>query len=97
MGRLVERDHAGFSGEDWTVFEWRVTVVCPMREVSAASGGESQGHHRREVYVWTDQPSAVDAYDEASRVLEGWPTGSRAVDVMSVAMYVPSHAAARSA
>lgn len=79
------------------MFEWRVSVVCPMRVVATMSSAESQGGHRRELYVWTDRASAVDAYDEAARVLEGWPAGSRAVDVESVAMYVPSHAAARSA
>lgn len=79
------------------MFEWRVAVVCPMRVVSAAGDGDRVESHRRELFVWTDHPSAVDAYDEAARVLEGWPAGSRAVDVTSVGMYVPSHAAARSA
>jgi hypothetical protein len=79
------------------VFEWRVAVVCPMRVVSAVEADPGERDHRREMYVWTERPSAVEAYDEAHRVLEGWPVGSRAVDVVSVAMYVPSHAAARSA
>jgi len=79
------------------VFEWRVIVVCPMRVVTAAQAAQDEQDHRRELYVWTELPSAVDAYDEAARVLEGWPVGSRAVDVVSVAMYVPSHAASRSA
>ena len=79
------------------MFEWRVTVMCPMRMVSAVEGADGQADHRRELYVWTESPSAVDAYDEALRVLEGWPVGARAVDVVAVAMYVPSHAANRSA
>ena len=79
------------------MFEWRVTVVCPVRVVTATQAAQGDAEHRRELYVWTELPSAVDAYDEATRVLEGWPVGSRAVDVASVAMYVPSHAASRSA
>ena len=79
------------------MFEWRVTVLCPVRVVNAVEAAPNERGHRREMYVWTEHPSAVDAYDEAHRVLEGWPVGSRAVDVVSVAMYVPSHAGARSA
>jgi hypothetical protein len=79
------------------VFEWRVTVICPVRVVSAVECAPGERDHQRDLYVWTDQPSAVDAYDEALRVLRGWPAGSRPVDVALVAMYVPSRAAVRSA
>lgn len=44
-------------------------------------------------------PGAVlpEAYDEALRVLQGWPQGSRPVDVTQVGMYVPAHPVLRSA
>jgi hypothetical protein len=58
--------------------------------VETASGAQD---HRRDLYVWTDNPSAVDAYDEALRVVAGWPEGSRPVDVCPVGMYVSSPAA----
>jgi hypothetical protein len=78
------------------VFEWRVAVVCPVRAVQALETAPTGGDHRRDLYVWTEQHSAVDAYDEALRVLAGWPEGSRPVDVVAVGMYVPSVAAGRS-
>lgn len=77
------------------MFEWLVAVSCPVRMVAAENA--VVGHdHRRELYVWTDHPSAVDAYDEALRVLAGWPAGSRPVDVTPVGMYVPAHSATSS-
>jgi hypothetical protein len=74
------------------VFEWRVAVSSPVRMVAARSPRRGRDH-RRELYVWTDHPSAVDAYDEALRVLAGWPQGSRPVDVSPVGMYVPARSA----
>ena len=77
------------------MFEWRVAVVCPVRAVESLSTTPREPDHRRDLYVWTDHPSAVDAYDEALRVLAGWPEGTRPVDVVAVGMYVPSRSAAR--
>ena len=70
------------------MFEWRVTVRCPVRPVQAERAAGAVDHQRA-VYVWTEHESAVDAYDEALRVLHGWPAGSRPVDVVPVGMYVP--------
>jgi len=42
----------------------------------------------RELCVWTEHNSAVDAFDEALRVLRGWPHGARPVDVSPVGMCV---------
>jgi len=77
------------------VFEWRVAVSCPVRPV-AGKDAVSGNAHQRELYVWTDHPSAVDAYDEALRVLTSWPAGSRPVDVAPVGLYVPAHSAVSS-
>jgi len=68
------------------VFEWRVTVRCPVRRVQTVSDPAEQ---QRVLYVWTDHERAVDAYDEALRVLRGWPDGARPVDVTPLGMYVP--------
>lgn len=77
------------------MFEWRVTVTCPVRVVTATEDAAPESHQRY-VYVWTHQHSAVEAYDEALRVLQGWPEGSRPVDVVAVGMYVPAHPLLRS-
>jgi len=70
------------------VFEWRVTVWCPVRLVTAVEDVSAGADHQRLVHVWTEHERAVDAYDEALRVLQGWPTGARPVDVTAVGMYV---------
>jgi len=75
------------------VFEWRVTVRCPVRAVRDGVPAAGTADHQRAVYVWTAQECAVDAYDEALRVLHGWPAGSRPVDVVPMGMYVPVVAA----
>lgn len=71
------------------VFEWRVMVRCPVRLVAAGLTAPDAVEHQRAIYVWTQHESAVDAYDEALRVLQGWPTGARPVDVTARGMYVP--------
>ena len=72
------------------MFEWRVTVTCPAPPVVSDLAATTR-RDQRYVYVWTDRHSAVEAYDEALRVLQGWPEGSRPVDVIAVGMYVPAH------
>lgn len=73
------------------MFEWRVTVSCPVRLVAGDDKTRhGAGAHTRQVYVWTEQHSAVDAYDEALRVVERWPAGTRPVDVIPIGMYVPA-------
>jgi hypothetical protein len=71
------------------MFEWRVTVRCPVRLVEAGREVADPADHQRVLYVWTDHERAVDAYDEALRVLRGWPDGARPVDVAPLGMYVP--------
>ena len=70
------------------VFQWRVRVTCPVRRVAAEQVVPGGADYRHEVYVWTEHDSAVDAFDEAVRVLEGWPEGARPVAVSPVGMYV---------
>jgi len=70
------------------MFEWRVMVRCPVRPVAAGDTAADAAEHQRAMYVWTEHESAVDAYDEALRVLQGWPTGARPVDVTTLGMYV---------
>ena len=74
------------------MYEWRARVRCPVRPVEDDRSGttESAGFVERRLYVWTQQRSAVDAYDEALRVLRGWPSGSRPVDIRPMGMYLPS-------
>ena len=76
------------------MFEWRVTAVCPVRLVDAMEATPAERDHWRDLYVWTERQSAVDAYDEALRVLAGWPEGSRPVDVVPMGMYVRSRVTA---
>lgn len=71
------------------MFEWRVMVWCPVRRVQAGHDGAAPVDHQHVLYVWTDNERAVDAYDEALRVLRGWPSGARPVDVTPLGMYVP--------
>ena len=69
--------------------EWRITVRCPVRRVQAEHALSDPAEQQRVLYVWTDHERAVDAYDEALRVLRGWPHGARPVDVTPLGMYVP--------
>ncbi|MGH3366198.1 MAG: hypothetical protein ACRDOY_03250 [Nocardioidaceae bacterium] len=70
------------------MYEWRVTVVCPVRSLDATEEFERRGRFHRRLYVWTNQLSASGAIREAQRVIEGWPTGTRIVQVDPVGMYV---------
>ena len=46
------------------------------------------GFIERQIHVWTQQDSAVDAYDEALHVLDRWPA-SKLVDIEPIGMYRP--------
>lgn len=74
------------------VYEWRARVRCPVRPVEddQPTSRQGTGFIERDVHVWTQDRSAVDAYDEALRVLEHWPRGTRPVDVVLVGRYVPT-------
>lgn len=63
-------------------------VRCPVRLVEAGQAAWAGADDQRVVHVWTRHRSAVDAYDEALRVLQGWPQGARPVDVLPLGMYV---------
>jgi len=71
------------------MFEWRVRVQYPEPLVEAGRANSDPAHYQRVLYVWTEHERAVDAYDEALRVLRGWPDGARPVDVTPQGMYVP--------
>jgi hypothetical protein len=71
------------------VYEWRVTVLCPVRG-DKADDLESDGDVERRLYVWTDNPSDVDAYWEVLRVLEGWPADTKILEVTQLGRYVPA-------
>jgi hypothetical protein len=75
------------------VYEWRVTVLCPMRGKEADNPGSHADVERR-LYVWTHDPSAVDAYEEALRVLEGWPADAKILEMTQLGMYVRTYSAA---
>lgn len=60
-----------------------------MRRLEGASEPEQREGLLRRFYVWTRDRSAVDAFEEALRVLEGWPTGSRPLDVAPVGFMCP--------
>ena len=70
------------------MYEWRVTVNCPVRSLDAAEEFERRGRFHRRLYVWTDHLSATDACEEARRVLDGWPEGTRIIAIDPVGMYV---------
>jgi hypothetical protein len=70
------------------MYEWRVTVNCPVRSLEAAEEFERRGRFHRRLYVWTEELSATDACAEARRVIEGWPSGTRIIGVDPVGMYV---------
>ena len=72
------------------MFEWRVKVRSPMRVLAGDESGHQGVGHDRDLYVWTAEHCAVDAYEEALRVLEGWPDGTGLVEVTPVGMYVRS-------
>jgi len=70
------------------MYEWRVTVNCPVRSLDAAEEFERRGRFHRRFYVWTAELSATAAFTEARRVTEGWPEGTAIVEVDPVGMYV---------
>lgn len=70
------------------MFEWRVTVMCPVRSLEGSEEFERRGDFHRRLYVWTTELSATDAYREALRVLEGWPPATRIAEVAPMGMYV---------
>ncbi len=70
------------------MYEWRVTVLCRVRCEEEHDLGSYVDVERR-LYVWTDDPSAVDAYGEALRVLEGWPADTKILEITQLGMYVP--------
>ena len=69
------------------MFEWCVTVSCPVRPIRGAEVFQRRSDFRRRMYVWTPQMSAVEAYDEGLRVLTGWPPGTQVVSVTPVGVY----------
>jgi hypothetical protein len=70
------------------MYEWRVTVNCPVRSLDAAEEFERRGRFHRRFYVWTTNLSPSEAYAEAQRVTEGWPEGTTIVEIDPVGMYV---------
>lgn len=71
------------------MFEWCITVVgLPLHQADGQHVPPSPERLRRRLYVWTMQESALDAFDEALRVLQGWPSGCRPIDVTRVGMYL---------
>jgi hypothetical protein len=69
------------------MFEWRVTVSCPVQPVKGAQVLPRSAGCQRRLYVWTPQMSAADAYDEGLRVLTGWPPGTTVVAISPVGVY----------
>ena len=65
-----------------------MTVSCPVRLVEGEDTGAGPPGPERVLYVWTADERAVDAYEEALRVLQGWPNGSRPVDVAPMGLYI---------
>ncbi len=70
------------------MYEWRVTVNCPVRSLDAAEEFERRGRFNRRFYVWTAELSATAAFAEAQRVIEGWPEGTTIVEIDPMGMYV---------
>lgn len=70
------------------MYEWRVTVNCPVRSLDAAEEFERRGRFHRKFYVWTQELSASAAHAEAVRVTEGWPEGTSIVAIEPMGMYV---------
>jgi hypothetical protein len=70
------------------MYEWRVTVNCPVRSLDATEEFERSGRFHRRFYVWTENLSPSAAYVEAKRVIEGWPCGTTIVQIDPVGMYV---------
>jgi len=69
------------------MFEWRVTVTCPVQPVRGSQVSQHRADSQRRLYVWTPQMSAADAYDEGLRVLTGWPPGTSVVSIAPVGVY----------
>lgn len=70
------------------MYEWRVTVNCPVRSLDATEEFERRGRFHRRFYVWTTNLSPADAFAEAQRVTEGWPEGTTIVEIEPMGMYV---------
>ena len=69
------------------MFEWRVTVSCPVHPIRGTQVFQRHADFQRRLYVWTPQMSAADAYDEGLRVLTGWPPGTTVVSITPVGIY----------
>jgi hypothetical protein len=70
------------------MYEWRVTVNCPVRSLDVTEEFERRGRFHRHFYVWTTNLSPSDAHAEARRVTEGWPEGTTIVAIDPMGMYV---------
>ena len=70
------------------MYEWRVTVNCPVRSLDVSEEFERRGRFHRRFYVWTEHLSPAAAHAEALRVTEGWPEGTQIVEIDPVGMYV---------
>ena len=70
------------------MYEWRVTVNCPVRSLDASEEFQRRGRFHRHFYVWTENLSPAAAHTEAIRVTEGWPEGTTIVGIEPMGMYV---------
>ena len=69
------------------VFEWCVTVSCPVESLRGGEALARGAKFKRRLYVWTPSMCASDAYDEVLRIISGWPPDTRIVAIALAGVY----------
>jgi hypothetical protein len=69
------------------MFEWCVTVSCPVQSIQGTEEFQRRVDFQRRLYVWTPQMCASDAYDEGLRIITGWPPDTKVVSIVPVGVY----------
>ena len=69
------------------MFEWCVTVSCPVEQLSGCEDLRRVAKFKRRLYVWTPSMCASDAYDEVLRIVSGWPPGTTIVAISLAGVY----------
>ena len=69
------------------VFEWCVTVSCPVEPLRGGEALPRCAKFQRRLYVWTPSMCASDAYDEVLRIISGWPPKTNVVAIVLVGVY----------
>jgi hypothetical protein len=69
------------------MFEWCISVSCPVQPLSGSEQFQRRIEFERRLYVWTPAMCASDAYNEGLRILTGWPPGTKLVSIVPVGVY----------